>query len=437
MIDNQIGVQRERSIGEHYLIASSFGKDLAAVSGRGGSIEESIKQLFDFYIGHYRRQGVSLEIEKDGEALYTSIPAGLINPNRNKAAATGTNVVYTEKTKNGVLLFVSGGVPGADNYFLKYALDISEDISSLREAQRTMLLAGAVFSALAAVFLYFALNSVFKPLSLVSAASKKIAAGGYGHKITIRGHNEATEMADSFNNMAEEIRKHISRMAESSDKNQRFADNFSHEIRTPLTAIYGTTEYLQKTDVSEEEKYKLTGRIITECKHVMDIAERMLELATLRSPEINMEMVRVSGLFESVEESVRAKLDDKLIELKREGDVDFLVGDKSLLKSLLINLVNNAADACPYGGHIVWGVSPSVNGRVLTVMDNGKGVPAEQLDRVTEPFYRIDKAKRRSEGGAGLGLSICSQICACHNAVMSFKSVEGVGTTVTVIFTSP
>lgn len=436
MFKSQIDSARDRSLNEHYLIASSFGKDLAAVSMRSGSLDESIQPLFIFYTDNYSRQGVFLEIARDGVSLYSSVPERFAFSRELQKPEVGSKTVSIERNGGSIFVYVNGRLPGTEGYCLQYIRDISESILEWKQSQQIMLWVGTFFSVIMALFLSFTLNRVLRPLSLVSSASKEIADGKYGNKIIIQGHDEIAEMAASFNNMAEEIRKHISRLAEDSQKKQRFVDNFSHEIRTPLTSIYGYAEYLQKTVSCEEEKFEFSERIITESRHMLDIADRMLELATLRSPEINAEEVNVDELFHSVKELLNSRLAKKRINLKWDCSIDNLYGDRTLLKSLLVNLTDNAVKACNPGGHIVWKAFYSPHGNVLAVEDDGRGISAEQIEHITEPFYRIDKSKSKTSGGIGLGLSICEQICLCHNAVLSFESFPGSGTTANVTFTT-
>ena len=107
-------------------------------------------------------------------------------------------------------------------------------------------------------------------------------------------------------------------------------------------------------------------------------------------------------------------------------------GDKTLLSMLLYNLTENAIKACKKGGKVKISCSP----HQLVVEDNGKGMTPEQLTHITEPFYRTDKSRSRSEGGAGLGLALCKQIAEAHKAVIRFESVPEKGTKITVDFTS-
>jgi signal transduction histidine kinase len=271
---------------------------------------------------------------------------------------------------------------------------------------------------------------------MVSTASRKIANGQYDNRIIVSGRNELAEMAENFNNMAEEIQHRITQLAEASEQKQQFVDNLAHEIRTPLTSVYGFAEYIQKATISDEEKMFAASYIMSESQYMLNISNRLLELATLRNQVIKMKVVNVNSLFEHSQKSLAAKLAENQISLKWEIDIDSLYGDKDLLQSLLVNFTDNAIKACKPGGIIIWNAYIENGCRVLSVQDNGWGIPQNEINKITDPFYRVDKSRNRTKGGVGLGLSICEQIANCHNAALSIESLPNVGTIIKLTFTN-
>ena len=107
--------------------------------------------------------------------------------------------------------------------------------------------------------------------------------------------------------------------------------------------------------------------------------------------------------------------------------------EPDLFKTLLLNLLDNARKAMPEGGVIVLRAAAEGNDWKLTVRDTGQGIPADELPRLTEAFYRVDKARARASGGVGLGLRLCAEIVRVHGGTLTFESAEGAGTTVTVL----
>ena len=119
------------------------------------------------------------------------------------------------------------------------------------------------------------------------------------------------------------------------------------------------------------------------------------------------------------------------------SDTDIVDGQEDLLRSLLINLCTNALKACsPDGGNIRLEAKKIPGGTLISVTDDGCGIPKESLSKVAQPFYRVDKSRSREHGGTGLGLTLCSKIAQTHNAEMTIESKVGAGTVVHLTFTT-
>ena len=131
-------------------------------------------------------------------------------------------------------------------------------------------------------------------------------------------------------------------------------------------------------------------------------------------------------------------LSGKAVKLILSNEATSILGQEDLIKSLLLNLCNNALRACVANKGEIRLEAKNTQGHVLiSVVDNGCGIPAESLSRITEPFYRIDKSRNRDDGGTGIGLALCKQIVQAHGTEMIINSTVGVGTTVEVEFTTP
>ncbi|MHB8063822.1 MAG: HAMP domain-containing sensor histidine kinase, partial [Ruminiclostridium sp.] len=295
---------------------------------------------------------------------------------------------------------------------------------------------GIIISFLLAICLILLLNHIFKPLNQISLASRNIAKGEYKNRIPVTGKDELSEMAQSFNNMAEEIQNQMVQLTKSAKQKQCFIDNFAHELRTPLTTIYGYTEYIQKAAITEEEKLSATNYIMSESRRLQNMAYRLLDLAMLRNDEIIFTEVSVLELFRSTIRELHQKAAEKQVTLEFDYQFDSLNGDCELLKCLLINLVDNGLKACNNGGTVKLNTFFEDNEKMITVQDNGRGMTDEQMSHITEAFYRVDKSRSRSEGGVGLGLPLCEQIAVRHGAKLSFFSKPNIGTIVKITFTT-
>ena len=194
-------------------------------------------------------------------------------------------------------------------------------------------------------------------------------------------------------------------------------DQLAHELRTSLTAICGYGEYLQLANASEGERYEATAFIIRESRRLTDIAERLLILGNLREGRLRFEEVEAERLFEAAARAFPG--------VTWEGGGQRIRGDGALLQSLLNNLVKNAREAGASRVCLACG-----EGRV-TVTDNGRGMDEETLD-----LARTAPRRGEMQGTRGMGLALCHRIAALHKARLTILSEPGVGTCVTLDFTT-
>ncbi|QJD86300.1 HAMP domain-containing sensor histidine kinase [Cohnella herbarum] len=428
---------RERSLGEHYFIASTYGKDLYALESRGTVGEEALGSLFRSYSTYYGKQGVALELSDRVGTLYSSLPKNLQLSGDSPTAIPGERTVTTTKQNDRTYVLVTGNLPAPyESYTLNYLYDVTGNLSAWSRMTGMLFLLGIVFCTLLALCLHFVLGRVFKPLRQISEASKSIAQGEYGNRIRVTRHDELSEMADSFNHMAEEIQQQMEQLKLAAEQKQRFIDNFAHELRTPLTSIYGYAEYIQKVALTEDDKLEATDYIMSESRRLQNLAHQLLELATLGRSDIVLETVELEDLFRKTAETLKLKLEDREVRLSWKCRLDSVRGDRNLLESLVVNLADNAVKACSPGGQVRLEAYVESERPVIVVSDDGKGMTKEQLGRITEAFYRVDQARSRADGGAGLGLSLCEQIAASHGAELSFASQIGRGTISKITFTT-
>jgi signal transduction histidine kinase len=152
------------------------------------------------------------------------------------------------------------------------------------------------------------------------------------------------------------------------------------------------------------------------------------------------EKINLGKLFDEVMQSmtVQENVQENAVHLLFEHNNNSIIGQADLIKSLLLNLCNNALKASASGGVIEVEATRKQKHVVITVTDNGCGIPQEDLQKIFEPFYRIDKSRNRilASGGVGLGLTLCRRIAEVHNAQINIKSQVGTGTTVEIIFTT-
>ncbi|MDE6602205.1 MAG: HAMP domain-containing histidine kinase [Lachnospiraceae bacterium] len=437
ILKDKLSVVREKCLAEHYVIASSLIGDMQALDQRGNLVEENIDSLMRLYSRYLQGKGNGLAVAFSGEWIYES-PAFASEENTILPPDTGyrqERLVYMENGDRPVLC-VYGSFPAPwQDYGLMYIGDLGDTIRSWRHTKNILFLTGAVVMLAMSFFLFQFLNIIFRPLRQISSTSTKIASGNYGSRIPVRGKDEISSVAYNFNRMAERVEMQIKQLEDAAEQKQQFIDNFSHELRIPLTAIYGYAEYIQKALMSEEERYECTQFIMSECSRLQNMAYQLLDMALLRGDEMSGSDCSVKELFAKSEKAMHMRAAEKRVKLTYDLPENLMVrGNMEQLLILTNNLIDNAIKASGPEDEIrIFAYSDKSN-IVVEVEDHGIGMEAEQMSHIKEAFYRVDKARSRAAGGAGLGLSICEKIIRIHHADMSFASEPGAGTTVKLSF---
>ena len=437
ILRDKLSTVRDKCLAEHYVIASSLIGDMQALEQRGNPVEENIDNLMRLYSRYLQGRGNGLAVAFSGEWIYES-PAFASGENTISPPDTGYSqerLVYMENG-NRPILCVYGSFPAPwQDYGLMYTGNLSDTVSSWRHTKNILFFTGIAVILMMSFFLFQFLNIIFRPLRQISSASAKIANGNYGSRISVRGKDEISGVAHNFNLMAEQIENQIRQLKEASEQKQQFIDNFSHELRIPLTAIYGYAEYIQKAFMSEEERYECTQFIMSECSRLQNMAYQLLDMALLRRDEMKDSDCSVKELFAESEKVMHVRASEKKIRLTYVLPPNYVVrGNMEQLLILLNNLIDNAIKASRQEDEIHIRAYAEESAVVMEVRDHGAGMEKEQILHIKEAFYRVDKARSRAGGGAGLGLAICERIIQLHHADMSFVSEPGAGTTVKLSF---
>ena len=437
ILKDKLSTARDKCLAEHYVIASSLIGDMQALEQRGNNAEENIGSLMRLYSRYLQGKGSGLAVAFAGEWIYES-PAFAVEENMILPPDTGYSqerLVYMENGSYPVLC-VYGSFPAPwQDYGLMYIGNLSDTIQSWRHTKNVLFLTGTVVMFIMSFFLFQFLNIIFRPLRQISSTSAKIANGNYGSRIPVHGKDEISSVASNFNLMARQVEMQIQQLEDAAEQKQQFIDNFSHELRIPLTAIYGYAEYIQKAHMSEEERYECTQFIMSECSRLQNMAFQLLDMALLSRDEMKNGDCSLKELFVQSEKAMHMRAAEKRIRLTYALSQEYIVrGNMEQLLILTNNLIDNAIKASRPEEEIrilAYSEEPNI---IVEVEDHGIGMETEQVPRIKEAFYRVDKARSRAAGGAGLGLAICEKIIQIHHADMSFISEPGVGTIVKLSF---
>ncbi|MEZ2389478.1 sensor histidine kinase [bacterium RCC_150] len=283
----------------------------------------------------------------------------------------------------------------------------------------------------------------FRPLARVEKTAAAIAAGDLSRRVEIENPvTEVGRLGASLNAMLAHIESSFAARAASEARMRRFAADASHELRTPLVTIRGFSElYRHGALATPEDIGKAMGRIESEAKRMGSMVEDLLLLARLDEQRpLQLKPVDLQLLAnDAVVDSLATSGDRKISLVGLDGGTGApapVQGDEAKLRQVLGNLVGNALRYTPEGSPIELAVgirnTPSGMFSVLKVRDHGSGIPAEELPRIFERFYRADTSRTRETGGSGLGLAIVAAIVGSHGGTVSVKETDGGGATLIV-----
>jgi heavy metal sensor kinase len=285
--------------------------------------------------------------------------------------------------------------------------------------------------AAAAVAAYLLAGRALGPVSRLTEATRLITAARLSDRLPVAdAHDELGRLAATVNDL-------IARLEAAFAEQRRFTADASHELRTPLAVLRTEVEVALRTPPGAAEVPGLLASLLEECVRLGALTDRLLTLARLDSsePSEGWEPVHLIGLLAGAIDGLRPLADAKGVTLRIDPDdsAPVVVGDPDGLLRAFANLVENGVKYTPPGGSVVVRVSTAVGAVRVEVTDTGEGIPPEHLPRVFDRFYRVDKARSRSQGGAGLGLSIARGVITDHGGEIGLASVAGRGTTATVL----
>lgn len=427
----------DRALGEYHFIVTDIREAMNSIYYREQSLTpSSIENLMRSYADYYKKQNVFLELKHSNDLLFKNIPSAASSGINNENLTKNTYKIHVLSNSGKNYLYISGKVGGQyQDYTLTYVRDLSELYHTHSQLTRYLITVSASVETVLTLVLLMLLRKLTHPIRIMQTATRKISSGVYDERINLPGKDEFHDLAENFNQMASSIQEKITELDKNVQDKQHLVDNLAHELRTPLTAIRGYAEYLENANASEQNRIKAAGYIVSETDRMQNLAFKLLDLALIKNNKLDVQQIIPLEILNQVKAVLEPKLKQKRIKLELYSSLKQLYGDSILLQSLLVNLVDNAVKASSADSSIqlsaYFDTVP-----IFEVRDFGCGMTEKQAALVCEPFYRVDKARSRSSGGIGLGLSLCREIAHLHGAKLRISSCPGKGTTVQIVFTT-
>ncbi len=309
-------------------------------------------------------------------------------------------------------------------YYVSVVRDITDNMSQVRKLAFFCIVLDAVILSFAAAVSFVFIKKALAPLKELEKSASLIAAGEYGRRLGLSRKDEVGTLAQNFDRMAQAVESHITAAEEKVEEQKLLISAISHEMRTPVTAITGYAYALKNGGLKEAQQAEAIDFIDSESRRLERLSTRLTQLILMEHNDLEKDEIDVDELFCEVcrIEEPRLTMKGVKISIKKEGagqGAPKIIGEKDLLMALLTNLIDNAVKAG--SDKIELGFLD----RTLYVKDNGRGIPEEEIGKITRPFYKGD-VSRNSEG-FGLGLTLCQKIAALHGTNLSVHSKEGAG----------
>ena len=249
-------------------------------------------------------------------------------------------------------------------------------------------------------------------------------------------HSRTTVIYSELKPFADKIRAQHEHILASAESRQDFTANVTHELKTPLTAISGYAELIENHMIDADQETHIAQQIRHNADRLLSMINDIIRLSELDHKELprNFGNVDLNEIAKECCDNLKVAADQVGIALDYKGKECFISADKTLIREMIENLVQNGIRYNHEDGH-VWVEVNNENGHpTLVVRDDGIGIPKEKQARVFERFYRVDKGRSRDMGGTGLGLAIVKHIAEIHNADIKLNSILGEGTNIRIVF---
>lgn len=273
--------------------------------------------------------------------------------------------------------------------------------------------------------------SVFitRPVKKMNLAAKRIARGDYGKRLKSRGSDEIAELTESFNVMTDSIEEKVDELSRELRQREEFMANFAHELKTPMTSVIGYADMLYQKELPREEVKDAAWYILNEGMRLESLSLKLMDLFVMGRQDFLLEEMEAGEVLQNVLQGMEPILKERGTRLYLEAEPAYIRVEIDLFKTLLWNLVDNATKA---GGSEIWVRGLAGEKYRIQVKDNGCGIPKEEIGKITEAFYMVDKSRARKQHGAGLGLALAAEIARIHGSELTIESEMGQGTSISL-----
>ncbi len=313
-------------------------------------------------------------------------------------------------------------------FIIQGALDIKDDERMIFSYRRRLIYTLITGSILCAAFGFWAAHRGLRPLRAITESTRGITAYRLRNRLEPgRVPQELRDLVRALNDMLDRLDHAFSRLSQ-------FSADLAHELRTPITNLMGEAEVTLTRDRPVEEYQQVLESSLEEFRRLSRLISRMLFLARAEDPQTAIARIPIDAkkLVDEVLAFYEAVAEEQGVTLEQEVSAP-LFGDVDMLRQALANLLSNALDATPRGGHILLSLRSEDTRTVVAIQDSGRGIPEAEIPNLLDRFYRTQNTHHRKAAGTGLGLAIVRSIARLHGGDVTITSRLGSGTTVRLI----
>lgn len=316
-------------------------------------------------------------------------------------------------------------------YYLVSATNISDIITQKNNMEKNfdLIYFTAIFSG--GVVMMILSTLITRPIKKLINSSSRIANGYYNEHLNYVDNGELGELAESFNKMADAIEEKVQELEVDAERKEDFVTNFAHELKTPLTSVIGYADMICHRDLSKEEVKNAARYILDEGLRLEALSFKLMDLTMLNKQNFILEQLSSKEVFQNILDTIKPIIKEKNINIILDVEDEYIKIEFDLFKMLILNLLDNSIKADSKELEII-GHKINNDKYFIAVKDDGRGIPKEKIDRITEAFYMVDKSRSRAQHGVGLGLSLCEKIAKIHKSNLRISSEENKGTIISL-----
>ena len=344
------------------------------------------------------------------------------------------NYVFYESGEQWKIQTASVLTTNSQSVYIVSERDCSEIMTARDTMIRYYILLSAICMAVSGLAMFVISVFLTLPITHLKRTASVMASGQYHVRCNVQSDDEIGELGETFNRMAEAVENHVEELKEEAQRKEDFVANFTHEIKTPLTSIIGYADMIRSRNLSDETRILAANYIFSEGMRLETMSMKLFDLLLLNREKLEAVPINVREWFEEVRESVKPILAQSNMTVEIHAERVFIKADPDLLKTAFINMVDNSRKASEQGGKVCLNAYGQAGKVYLEVQDFGFGIPEEEIRKITQAFYMVDKSRSRESGDAGLGLALTERIISKNGGRLNILSKVGVGTTMQASF---